>query len=65
MKTTLGKGRQQLREMPRSIASVINKVMDDGNLDAMRVVPEAIGGINLLAAEGGEEGIRKRCFSLR
>ena len=63
--TTIGKGRQKLRDIPQSITVVTEKVMDDRNLDTMKEVLKTTGGISFLAAEGGEEDIRLRGFSLQ
>lgn len=63
--TTIGKGRQQLRDIPQSITVVTEKLMDDRNYDTMKEVLKNTGGISFLAAEGGEEDIRLRGFSLQ
>ncbi|MFY7907684.1 MAG: TonB-dependent receptor plug domain-containing protein, partial [Burkholderiaceae bacterium] len=63
--TTIGKGKQQLRDIPQSITVVTEKLMDDRNYDTMKEVLKATGGISFLAAEGGEEDIRLRGFSLQ
>lgn len=63
--TTLGKGKQQLRNIPQSVTVVTEKVMDDRHLDTMKEVLKTTGGISFLAAEGGEEDIKLRGFSLQ
>lgn len=63
--TTIGKGRQQLRDIPQSVTVVTEKLMDDRNLDTMKEVLKTTGGISFLAAEGGEEDIRLRGFALQ
>lgn len=63
--TTIGKGRQQLRDIPQSVTVVTEKLMDDRNFDTMKEVLKATGGISFLAAEGGEEDIRLRGFALQ
>ena len=63
--TTIGKGRQQLRDIPQSITVVTEKLIDDRNYDTMKEVLKNTGGISFLAAEGGEEDIRLRGFSLQ
>ncbi len=63
--TTIGKGRQQLRDIPQSVTVVTEKLMDDRNFDTMKEVLKATGGISFMAAEGGEEDIRLRGFSLQ
>lgn len=62
--TTIGKGRQQLRDIPQSITVVTEKLMDDRNLDTVKDVLRNTAGISFMAAEGGEEDIRLRGFSL-
>ncbi len=62
--TTIGKGEQQLRDIPQSITVVTEKLMDDRNLDTVKEALKNTAGITFLAAEGGEEDIRLRGFSL-
>lgn len=63
--TTIGRGRQQLRDIPQSVTVVTEKLMDDRNLETMKEVLKTTGGISFLAAEGGEEDIRLRGFALQ
>ena len=63
--TNIGKGTQQLRDIPQSITVVTEKLMDDRNLDTMKEALKNTGGISFLAAEGGEEDIRLRGFALQ
>jgi catecholate siderophore receptor len=62
--TTIGKGKQELRDVPQSITVVTEKLIDDRNLDTMKDVLRNTAGITFQAAEGGEEDIRLRGFSL-
>jgi catecholate siderophore receptor len=62
--TTIGKGRQALRDVPQSITVVTEKLMDDRNLDTLKEALRNTAGITFQAAEGGEEDIRLRGFSL-
>ena len=62
--TTIGKGKQQLRDIPQSITVVTEKLMDDRNLDTVKDALRNTAGITFQAAEGGEEDIRLRGFSL-
>ncbi len=62
--TNLGKGTQELRDVPQSITVVTEKLIDDRNLDTVKDVLRNTGGITFQAAEGGEEDIRIRGFSL-
>ena len=62
--TTIGKGQQALRDIPQSITVVTEKLIDDRNLDTLKDVLHNTAGVTFLAAEGGEEDIRLRGFSL-
>ncbi|WP_244898413.1 TonB-dependent receptor [Rhodoferax saidenbachensis] len=62
--TTIGKGKQDLRDIPQSITVVTEKLIDDRNLDTLKEVLHNTAGVTFLAAEGGEEDIRLRGFSL-
>jgi catecholate siderophore receptor len=63
--TRIGKGKQQLRDVPQSVTVVTEKLMDDRNLDTFKEALKNTAGISFLAAEGGEEDIRLRGFSLQ
>jgi catecholate siderophore receptor len=63
--TRIGKGQQQLRDIPQSITVVTEKLMDDRNLDTVKEALKNTSGISFLAAEGGEEDIRLRGLSLQ
>lgn len=63
--TTIGKGKQQLRDIPQSVTVVTEKLIDDRNLDTLKEALKNTAGITFLAAEGGEEDIRLRGFSLQ
>ena len=63
--TGIGKGRQKLRDIPQSITVVTEKLIDDRNLDTVKEALKNTAGITYLAAEGGEEDIRLRGFSLQ
>ncbi len=62
--TRIGKGQQALRDIPQSVTVVTEKLIDDRNLDTLKDVLHNTAGITFLAAEGGEEDIRLRGFSL-
>ena len=62
--TRIGKTQQELRDVPQSITVVTEKLIDDRNLDTLKDTLKNTGGISFLAAEGGEEDIRLRGFSL-
>lgn len=63
--TRIGKGKQALRDIPQSVTVVTEKLMDDRNLDTVKEALKNTAGISFLAAEGGEEDIRLRGFSLQ
>jgi catecholate siderophore receptor len=63
--TTIGKGKQALRDIPQSVTVVTERLIDDRNLDTMKEALKNTAGISFLAAEGGEEDIRLRGFSLQ
>lgn len=62
--TGIGKGQQQLRDIPQSVTVVTERLIDDRNLDTLKEALKNTAGISFLAAEGGEEDIRLRGFSL-
>ena len=62
--TGIGKGNQALRDIPQSVTVVTEKLIDDRNLDTLKEALKNTAGITFLAAEGGEEDIRLRGFSL-
>lgn len=63
--TRIGKGKQELRDVPQSVTVVTERLIDDRNLDTMKEVLHNTAGVSFLAAEGGEEDIRLRGFSLQ
>ncbi|MBL8345579.1 MAG: TonB-dependent siderophore receptor [Rubrivivax sp.] len=63
--TRIGKGQQELRDIPQSVTVVTERLIDDRNLDTLKDVLRQSSGISFLAAEGGEEDIRLRGFSLQ
>ncbi len=63
--TSIGKGKQQLRDIPQSVTVVTEKLIDDRNLDTVKEALKNTAGITFLAAEGGDEDIRLRGFALQ
>lgn len=63
--TRLGKGKQELRDVPQSITVLTERLIDDRNLDTLKDALKNTAGISFQAAEGGEEDIRLRGFSLQ
>ena len=64
-KSTIGKGNQELRDIPQSVTVVTEKLINDRNLDTVKEALKNTAGITFLAAEGGEEDIRLRGFALQ
>lgn len=62
--TTIGKGKQLLRDIPQSVTVVTEMLIDDRNLDTFREALKNTSGISFVAAEGGESDIKLRGFSL-
>ena len=63
-RTEIGKGNQELRDIPQSVTVMTEKLMQDRNLDDFREVLRTTAGVTFLAGEGGEEDVRLRGFSL-
>lgn len=62
--TTIGKGKQELRDIPQSVTVVTEKLMKDRGLTDIKDVLHTTAGVTFLAGETGEEDIRLRGFSL-
>ncbi|MEP7298198.1 MAG: TonB-dependent receptor [Burkholderiales bacterium] len=62
--TTIGKGNQDLRDVPQSVTVVTEKLIEDRRIDTLKQALHQTAGITFQAAEGGEEDIRLRGFSL-
>jgi catecholate siderophore receptor len=63
--TRIGKGQQDIRDLPQAITIVTEKVMDDRKLDNVKDVLRNTAGISFQAAEGGEEDIKIHGISLQ
>jgi catecholate siderophore receptor len=63
--TTIGKGKQALRDIPQSITVVTEKLIEDRRMDTFKEALHSTAGVTFQAAEGGEEDIRLRGFSLQ
>ncbi len=61
----IGKGNQPLRDIPQSVTVVTEKLLDDRSQDTLKEALKNTAGISFQAAEGGEEDIRLRGFSLQ
>lgn len=62
--SSIGKGNQALRDIPQSVTVITEKLINDRNLDTVKDVLHNAAGMTFQAAEGGEEDIRLRGFSL-
>jgi len=63
--TRIGKGKQDIRDIPQSITVITEKVMDDRNFSNVKEVLKNTSGITFQAAEGGEEDIKIHGISLQ
>jgi catecholate siderophore receptor len=62
--TAIGKGTQDVRDIPQSLTIVTEKLMEDRRTETLKQALRQTSGITFQAAEGGEEDIRLRGFSL-
>ncbi|CAH0348010.1 TonB-dependent siderophore receptor [Aquabacterium sp. CECT 9606] len=62
--TTIGKGKQELRDIPQSVTVVTQKLMQDRSLTDIKDVLHTTAGVTFQAGETGEEDVRLRGFSL-
>jgi catecholate siderophore receptor len=62
--TTVAKGNQDLMDVPQSVTIVTERLMSDRQVDTLTEALKLMGGISFLAAEGGEQDIRLRGFSI-
>ncbi|WP_422010698.1 TonB-dependent receptor [Roseateles sp.] len=63
--TRIGKGKQDIRDIPQSLTVITEKVMDDRNFSNVKEVLKNTSGITFQAAEGGEEDIKIHGISLQ
>jgi catecholate siderophore receptor len=63
--TTIGKGTQELRDIPQTVTVQTERLIDDRNLDDLREVLRTTSGVTFQAGETGEEDVRMRGFSLQ
>jgi len=63
--TRIGKGKQDIRDIPQALTVVTEKVMDDRNFSNVKEVLKNTSGITFQAAEGGEEDIKVHGISLQ
>ena len=62
--SSIGKGNQELRDIPQSVTVLTEKLLEDRRVDTLKQALHQTGGITFMAAEGGEEDVRLRGFSL-
>lgn len=62
--STIGKGNQELRDIPQSVTVITERLIKDRRIDTLKEALHQTAGVTFLAAEGGEEDIRLRGFSL-
>ncbi|HMO44525.1 MAG TPA: TonB-dependent receptor [Rubrivivax sp.] len=62
--TSVGRGLQEQRDIPQSVTVVTDRLMEDRQVDTLNQALHLMGGISFLAAEGGEQDIRLRGFSM-
>lgn len=62
--STIGKGNQDLRDIPQSVTVLTEKLLDDRRVDTLKEALHQTAGVTFQAAEGGEEDVRLRGFSL-
>ena len=64
-RTRIGKGEQELKDIPQSVTVQTERLIDDRNLDDFREVLRSTAGVTFQAGETGEEDVRLRGFSLQ
>jgi catecholate siderophore receptor len=62
--TGVAKGTQDMMDVPQSVTIVTERLMDERRVDTLNEALHLMGGISFLAAEGGEQDIRLRGFSI-
>lgn len=60
----VGKGKQDLRDIPQSVTVVTEKLMDDRQIETVKEALRNTSGVTFQAGETGEEDVRLRGFSL-
>ncbi|MFT3817275.1 MAG: TonB-dependent siderophore receptor [Rubrivivax sp.] len=62
-KTSIGKGRQNIRDIPQSVTVMTEKLIDDATLDTLKQALHYSAGITFAATENGtDQDIRMRGF---
>jgi catecholate siderophore receptor len=60
----IGKGQQDLRDIPQSVTVLTEKLLEDRRVDTLKEALHQTAGVTFVAGEGGEEDVRLRGFSL-
>ena len=60
----VAKGSQDIMDVPQAVTIVTERLMNDRQVDTLNQALKLMGGISFLAAEGGEQDIRLRGFSM-
>ncbi len=63
--TRIGKGKQDIRDIPQSLTVITEKLIDDRNFSNVKEALKNTAGITFQAAEGGEEDIKIHGISLQ
>lgn len=64
-RSAIGKGNQELRDIPQTVTVQTERLIDDRNLDDFRELLRTTSGVTFQAGETGEEDVRLRGFSLQ
>ncbi len=62
--TGVAKGSQDIMDVPQAVTIITERLMNDRQVDTLNEALHLMGGISFLAAEGGEQDIRLRGFSI-
>ena len=62
--TGVVKGNQDIMDVPQAVTIITERLMNDRQVDTLNEALHLMGGISFLAAEGGEQDIRLRGFSI-
>src|SRR5262249_16854188 len=64
-RSSIGKGNQELRDIPQTLTVQTERLMEGRNFDDLREVLKNTAGSTCQAGETGEEDVRLRGFSLQ
>ena len=64
-KTSIGKGSQDIRDIPQSVTVITEKLLDDRRIETLKEALQLTGGISFAATENGtDQDIRLRGFPI-